>query len=571
MEFLNKSMKKIRQRLKYIYGPEKAEEIFPKLFELIERYRNNEIIKAKREKYDGKVSLSEKDSILITYGDSVIKKGERPLESLYNFLKSKIGDSVSGVHILPFFPYSSDDGFSVIDYRQVNPSMGDWEDIKKIGKEYRLMADLVINHISQKSEWFQCFLNGDEKYKDFFISFDKEVDVSSVFRPRMNPLLTKFETSWGDRYVWTTFSKDQVDLNFSNPELFLKIVDILLFYLSNSIERIRLDAIGFLWKELGSNCFHLKKTHEVVKLFRDIFEEVAPYAVIITETNVPYEDNVSYFGENDEAHMVYQFSYPPLVLDAFLRGDSGYLQKLFKGLKNLKKENLFFNFLASHDGVGVLSARDFLSDNEFEGLLKEVKEHEGFVSYKASANGQVPYEMNINYFDGINNPNLKVSVEGEVKKFLASQALIVFSKGVPGIYIHSLLGSRNDLRGVSEAKESMKSGNMNNIYRKINREKLDFDVLCSELESGRREMVLEGFKKMLKIRLENKDFGPYVGEEVIDSDSRLLVLRKETGLVVVINVSCDRVGLEGFDGREDLLSSEKFDGNVEGYGVRVLK
>jgi len=564
-------MEKIKQRLEFIYGSEKAGEIFTKLTELMKKYKTNKIINSKNEKYGGKVELSEKDSIVITYGDSVLKEGKNPLASLHEFLVKNVGNSVGGVHILPFFPYSSDDGFSVIDYKKVNPSLGDWEDVRRIGKDYRLMADLVINHMSQKSDWFQGFLKGDEKYKDYFVSFNKEVDVSSVFRPRMNPLLTKFETSWGDRYVWTTFSEDQIDLNFANPDLFLEMIDILLFYLSNSIEMIRLDAIGFLWKELGTNCFHLDKTHEIVKLFRDIFEEVAPYAVIITETNVPYKDNVSYFGDNDEAYMVYQFSYPPLVLDAFLRGDSRYLQKLFKRLKDLKKENLFFNFLASHDGVGVLAARDFLSDEEFENMLEAVKGHQGHVSYKPSPNGEVPYEMNINYFDAINDPNLDVSSEVEVKKFLASQALIVFSKGVPGIYIHSLFGSRNDEKGVEMAMGERGGGNMNNIYRRINRERLDFERVGVELDSGRRKLVLDGFKKMLKVRSENSDFGPYISEEVIDSDKRLLVFKKETGLVVIINVSSEEVELSEFKGRNDLLGGEVFGGKVGGYGVKVLK
>jgi len=564
-------MDKIKKRLRYIYGEEACCEMLPKIVKLIDFYKDNEIIKEKNKKYSRKVSLSEKDSIVITYGTSVVKKGEVPLASLLEFLKKHVGKSVSGVHILPFFPYCSDEGFSVIDYRRVNPELGSWEDIQKIGKEYRLMADLVINHASWKSGWFQGFLNGDKKYKDFFISFDKEVDVSKVFRPRMNPLLTKFKTSWGDRYVWTTFSKNQIDLNFSNPDLFLEMADILLYYISNGVEAVRLDAIGFLWKELGTSCFHLKKTHEVVKLFRDIVEEVAGYAVIITETNVPYKDNVSYFGSGDEAHMVYQFSYPPLVLDAFLRSDTSYLQKLFKRLEGLGEKDFFFNFLASHDGVGVLGAKDFLNKEEFEGMLKEVKGHRGHVSYKASPDGQVPYEMNINYFDAINNPNLKVSDELEIKKFLASQALIIFSKGVPGIYIHSLLGSRNDYEGVEKGRKEAVSGNMNDVYRKINREKLDYERLEKEIKEKRREGVLKGFKKFLKIRSENKDFSPYVKEEVLDSDKRLLVLKKETGLIVVINVSSEEAELGGFEGREDLVGGKEFGGKVEGYGVCVLK
>jgi len=443
------------------------------------------------------------------------------------------------------------------------------------------MADLVVNHISAKSEWFEGFLKGDKKYKDYFISYKKEVDTSQVFRPRVSPLLTKFETSWGDRYVWTTFSEDQIDLNFSNPDVFLEMIDIMLYYVSNYVEIIRLDAIGFLWKELGTNCFHLKKTHEMVKLFHDILDEVASYVVLVTETNVPYNDNISYFGNKDEADMVYQFSYPPLVLDSFLRGDSRYLQKLFKKLSKVDNENLFFNFLASHDGIGVLSSKEYLSDDEFEGMLEGVKEHGGYVSYKNTEDGEVAYEMNINYFDGINNPILvngfgedenngsgtqdskmdvngkeinkvKVDVKKEVKKFMASQAIIALSKGVPGIYIHSFLGSRNYNEGVKES----------GIKRRVNREKLDFDKLIRELndKDGRRSKVLEGYKELLRIRSDSKSFDPYLKEEVVESDKRLLVLKKEDGKIVVINVSDEEVELEEFDRK----------GKIERYGVKVI-
>ena len=267
--------------------------------------------------------------------------------------------------------------------------------------------------------------------------------------------------------------------------------------------------------------------------------------------------------------MVYQFSYPPLVLDAFIRKDSRYLQKLFKNLEELGEYNLFFNFLASHDGIGVLAAKDFLKDSEFKRMLKQVKKNNGHVSFKKTIKGQTPYEMNINYFDAINNPNLKINSEKEVKKFIASQSILVFSKGVPGIYIHSLLGSRNCDKCVKDARKTMKKGNLNNIYRRINREKLDYDKLEKEMGNDRGK-VFESYKKLLRIRSENKDFSPYLKERVVDSDKRLLILEKDS-VYFVVNVSDEEINLEKFKGKLDLVSRSRFNGKVEGYDVLVLK
>lgn len=502
----------IKKRLNYIYP---SQDVFSKFEKILHK------VKIKNRK------LTDKDAILITYGDSIVGNG-KPLWLLHRFLKKYVGKSISTVHILPFFPYSSDDGFSIIDYKKVNPRLGGWADIRKIGKDYRLMADLVMNHISVKSKWFKGFLKGEKKYKDYFISFDKRVDTSSVFRPRIHPLLTSFNTKLGKQYVWTTFSADQVDLNFSNPEVLLEMVKVLLFYLSQGIDIIRLDAVGFVWKELGTSCFHLKKTHEIVKLLRDIMEYVAPGSVLITETNVPYEDNISYFGKNDEAHMVYNFSLPPLVFDAFNRGDNKHLVGMYKRLEKLDNKNLMFNFLASHDGIGVLGAKDFLSRKEYDKMLAVVVAHKGRISYKSACGGKVPYEMNINYFDAINDPSARTRLD--VRKFIASQAIMVLGKGVPGIYIHSLIGSRNYLAGVRNS----------GINRRINREKIKFDQLEKELKDKKslRYNVLNEYKKLLKMR--KRGFDPYTRQKVMKSDSRVLVLKGRKKCM--INMSGETVG-----------------------------
>src|SRR6056297_2206520 len=341
-----KKERNIETRLKILYK-ENSEYLLKKIREKINNF-NNSIERT------NVYSMNEKKPILITYGDS-IQGDDHPLNTLEKFMENYVGDTINTVHILPFFPYSSDDGFSVIDYKKVNTELGTWKDINNFSKHYYLMFDAVINHISAKSDWFQGFLNNDPKYKDYFITVDKNTDLSDVTRPRALPLLTKFNTADGEKYVWTTFSEDQIDLNYKNPDLLLDIIDVLLFYVKNGATLLRLDAIGYMWKKIGTTCIHLEETHEVIKLFKDIFDSLKREVIIVTETNVPHKENVGYFGNGkDEAQMVYNFSLPPLVLNAYQIKSSEHISKWASELEYPSKETTFFNFLASHDGIGLM-------------------------------------------------------------------------------------------------------------------------------------------------------------------------------------------------------------------------
>ena len=315
------------------------------------------------------------------------------------------------------------------------------------------MFDAVINHISSKSRWFAGFLRGEEKYQDYFISVNPNIDLSLVTRPRSLPLLTPFETPEGEKYLWTTFSADQIDLNFSNPETLLDVLDVILFYIKSGANLIRLDAIAYLWKEIGTTCIHLPQTHTIIKLLRAIVGEVSPDVLLVTETNVPHEENVSYFGDGaDEAHMVYQFALPPLTAHAIITGSSRYLRGWASSLEYPSPETCYFNFTASHDGVGVRPVTGILPEADLEVLLQQTQAHGGRISLKTNQDGTTsPYELNINYFDLLNNPSSDEPQTLHADRFMASQAIMLMLKGIPGIYFHSLMGSRNYYQGVEES------------------------------------------------------------------------------------------------------------------------
>ncbi|MCA9915368.1 MAG: sugar phosphorylase, partial [Anaerolineae bacterium] len=362
----------IRSKLEQLYG-DAAQATYEALLPLLEPVRPGST---------DTLSLSEKDIVLISYGDHVQAAGENPLHTLHRFLQEFAAPTINTVHLLPFYPYSSDDGFSVIDYYAVNPAHGKWEDIESLRQDFRLMFDFVCNHISAQSHWFQKFLAQEPPYDDYFFTVPPETDLSQVVRPRALPLLTAVETAAGTRHVWTTFSADQIDLNYETPSVLIEMLKVLRFYVEHGASLIRLDAVAFLWKEIGTDCIHLSQTHLVIQLMRDFLNSIAPDTIIITETNVPHEENISYFGDgHNEAQMVYQFPLPPLVLHTLAMGDATALTKWAKSLGDPSGQTTFFNFTASHDGIGMRPATGLLSDAQIQALVERAEAHGGRVSY----------------------------------------------------------------------------------------------------------------------------------------------------------------------------------------------
>lgn len=508
----------LERHLAFLYGSTEAAKQLPNLIRLIERH-----LSAAPEKPPSAGPLDQRDALLITYADQVQGSDELPLRSLARFFRHHLHGMVSGVHILPFYPFSSDDGFSVIDYRQVNEEFGSWEDIRAIAAEFRLMVDAVINHISVQSNWFQAFLRDDPRYREYFLTVDPSLDLSGVVRPRDLSLLTPFQTAAGSRHVWTTFSTDQVDLNFGNPQVLLEILDCLLFYVRQGVQIIRLDAIAFLWKEIGTTSIHLPQTHEVVKLMRTLLREVAPWIILITETNVPHEENLSYFGDGtNEAQLVYQFALPPLVLHTLCSGNAAKLTAWAADLKLPSDQVSFFNFTASHDGIGLRPVSEILSEQEIATLVRHAEARGGGVSYRSVAGaGRLPYELNITYLDAMTDPaEFDRAPKRAANRFLASQAIMLALQGLPGIYFHSLFGSRNDLAGRE------RTGRL----RSINREKLQMSTLELELAQpgSLRNRIFDGYSRLLSSRRSHPAFSPAAGQQILDFGPHVFaVLRTE--------------------------------------------
>lgn len=464
------------------------------------------------------LGLCERDAILITYGDQVVEPGVAPLRTLDGLATRHLGGAISTIHILPFYPYSSDDGFSVIDYTAVDPALGTWDDIARLGAGFRLMFDAVLNHASVESEWFRAFLCDDPRYRDHFIAVDQGTDLSQVVRPRALPLLTRFEAASGERWVWTTFSADQADLNYRQPQVLLDMVEVLLLYVERGASLIRLDAIPYLWKEAGTPCIHLPQTHTVIRLLRAVLDDVAPYVLLVAEANAPHAENLSYFGDGmGEAQLVYNFALPPLLLHTLQTGSAAALARWAAGLTLPSGHVAWLNFAASHDGIGLRPAQGILSHAEIDALVARAVAHGGFVSYRRHADGsESPYELNINYFDALSDPQGALPLSTQVDRFIVSQAIMLALAGVPGIYFHSLFGSRGWPEGVR----------LTGRPRTINRQKLALAELERELAdpASLRHQVFARYRALLAARATCAAFHPLGAQRVLDLGDAVFAL-----------------------------------------------
>ncbi|WP_395312945.1 sugar phosphorylase [Enterobacter sp. ECC-219] len=485
---------KIKNLINHIYGESFSEAHFKMLLTKLEQAAVD--ITEKR-----KSGWDEKDVVLITYADQFSAKGEKALPVFTRFYNEWLARTFSHVHLLPFYPWSSDDGFSVIDYHNVAPETGTWQDVADLKQSASLMFDFVCNHMSAKSEWFANYLAQKPGYEDFFIAVDPETDLSAVTRPRALPLLTPFTLHDGSvRHLWTTFSDDQIDLNFASPQVLIAMVDVLLHYLAEGARYIRLDAVGFMWKIPGTSCIHLEQTHCLIQLFRAITEAVAPGTVIITETNVPHKDNISYFGDGEnEAQMVYQFSLPPLVLHAVHRQDVKALCQWAGSLALPSTKTTWFNFLASHDGIGLNPLRGILPESEILALVEKLQQEGALVNWKNNPDGtRSPYEINVTYLDALSAQNS--SDDERIARFILAHAVLLSFPGVPAVYIQSILGSRNDYEGVERL----------GYNRAINRKKYTAGQVDLELNNKNsiRHKIYSRLSEYIAIRRGESAFHP---------------------------------------------------------------
>ncbi len=442
---------------------------------------------------------SEKDFFLITYADSVKKKKIKNLISLGNFL-NKYCKEFSFVHVLPFFPYSSDDGFAVKDFKKVNSEHGDWDDFKKISSSFKTMIDLVINHCSSENRLFKDFLNGSSLVSDFFIvSNEKFKELEKIVRPRSSDISKKINLNGKTKYVWCTFSHDQIDFNFKNPEVLIYLIEIMKFYLDKNVKALRLDAVAFIWKQLGSSCINLPQTHDIIRLLRLIIDNFYSDVLVITETNIPSHENLSYFGNNNEAHCIYNFSLAPLLIHSIISGNGKYLKRWSRSMPPAQEKNSYLNFLSSHDGIGLRPLEGILPEKEIKKFINFFRKQGALFGLRKNKKKESVYEVNITLLDAFKESYLGNDSFG-IKRFILAHTILFSMEGIPAVYIQNLVGSTNDYTKVKKTGSN----------RSINRKNWEFNLLEEKLKNKKsiNHKTFNLLKEIISIRKKQPAFHP---------------------------------------------------------------
>ena len=505
---------------------------------------------------------SQRDIALITYGDSIVDGGSKPLKVLRDFCEKWLANCVTWVHILPFFPWTSDDGFSVLDYSSVNQALGDWNDINDIATDYRLMADLVLNHCSSRSAWFDNFKQGIDPGRGYFFSKGSSFDVSRVVRPRTSDLTMPVVTWEGEQQVWCTFSHDQVDFDFSNPDVLLEFTRIIRLYLDRGVRIFRLDAVAFTWKRSGTTCINLPEAHDLVRLLRSLIEWVQPDAIIITETNVPNIENLAYFGQRDEAHCIYNFALPPLLIHTLVEADSSRITRWLMSMPPAILGTTYFNFLASHDGIGLRPVEGLLSEGELDSMIDRLQENGALLSWREHADGtRTVYEVNVSLFDAFKH--IGEAVDLTLERMILAHAILLGLEGVPAIYLHSFLATNNDLSRVENTGHN----------RAINRHQWALDELTGLLNDAKSQHArcLQAIKQLIDTRQGQPAFHPNATQFTLNCGRSIFGFWRQSpdraqSIFCLYNVTptsttiaAASLNLVGSDSWRDLISGEIVD------------
>ena len=510
-----KNQKKISSILRNIYKPSLNEKdidhLKDQIIQIIKKFNQNNSKK--------KLIISEKTSLVICYGDNINSNQKSSIQVFQNFFKKNLNKYFNAIHFLPFYPSSSDSGFAVKDHYKIEKRIGSWSDIKKISKSSHVMADIVINHSSARGLWFKNFLKKKRPGKDYFLTVNSKFNTSKVVRPRDHKLLKKIDIFRKSDYLWRTFSADQIDLDFKNPSVLLRFIKIMVHLVSNGVTIFRLDAIAYLWKKNGTNCINLKQTHEIVKLLRLISNLLNVETIIITETNLPEKENLSYFGKNDEANWIYNFSLPPLLIHAFLFENSSYLNKWSKKLPNAKFQNSYLNFIASHDGIGMRPTEGILNERSLNNFLKRLKKNGSKFSYRKIQNkSKKVYEANITVFDALKKSDTDPNGKFFLERYIAAHAIMISFEGIPAVYFNSLFGKAND-----EAKYVITGNN-----RDVNRYKWSHKNITKKLsdKTSKQSIFYENLGKLLEIKRKQKAFHPNAKRLNINLGSKLFCFKR---------------------------------------------
>lgn len=407
---------------------------------------------------------------LITYIDRLTGSD---IQTLNNMLNDQLAGLFSGAHLLPFYyPIDgSDAGFDPIDHTQVDSRLGDWSDIKALGQDYELMADLIVNHMSAKSKEFKDVLaNGkNSPHWDLFLTKDKifpnglsEEQREKIYRPRPGSCFTNFALPNNESAdFWTTFTDNQIDIDITSENGKAYLTRILKTFSENNIKMIRLDAAGYALKKAGTSCFMLDETFEFIDELTKTANDLGIETLV--EIHSYFQTQIEIAKRVDR---VYDFALPPLVLHSIFSKDFSALTRWLK----ISPKNCI-TVLDTHDGIGIIDVGPMkgkpglLTNSEIDNLVETIHANSAGESLKATgtaASNVDLYQVNCTYYDALRQNDFD---------YLVARAIQFFSPGTPQVYYAGLLAEKNAMDLLLKS----------NVGRDINRPYLDSEMIEKSL------------------------------------------------------------------------------------------
>ena len=479
------------------------------------------------------------DAVLITYANTVADDAAFGLQSLRGLVNRHLEPFARVIHVLPFLKSTSDGGFAVSSYQKIEQQYGDWSDLSALAEGRRLMADLVLNHVSASHPWVQQFLRNEQPGESCVLEASPDPCWNDVVRPRSSALFTQLSGPNGRRQVWTTFGPDQVDLDWHHPQVLIGFIELLNRLLGHGVRWIRLDAVGFVWKEPNTSCIHLPQAHRLVQVLRYLLDRHGPDGVVVTETNVPEQENLSYLRNGQEAHLAYNFPLPPLLLEAAMSGRADLLNGWLTRWPQLPNQTGLLNFTACHDGVGLRPLEGLMADQRVLQLLVGCERRGGLISHRRLNNGEeVPYEINISWWSAMADGGIDPTYL-QRERFLLTQLMIMALPGVPAFYLPALLAAPNDLT------RFRRTGHR----RDLNRPQFTAQALERRLADPDADVsaLLPVLKRALAERAVHLALHPDAPMQVLSADrlDRVILQRSYGGetLVAVHNITASRLSL----------------------------
>ena len=492
-----------------------------------------------RDSTSGELRWSGGTSVLITYADTLQRDQEPGLLTLSEVINRHFSPLAAVVHVLPFLRASSDGGFAVASHEELEPRLGDWAYLELLSRGRTLMADLVLNHVSASHPWVQQFMRDEAPGRDCIFAPDPARDWGHVVRPRSSSLFTTLATANGPRPVWSTFGPDQIDVDWSKPAVLASFTRLLSQLCRHGVSWLRLDAVGFVWKEEGSSCMHLPQAYALVRILRLLLDAGQHQGVVVTETNVPEAENLSYLRSGHEAHLAYNFPLPPLLLEALISQRSDLLNQWLNRWPQLPGGTALLNFSACHDGVGLRPLEGLMPAERLTTLLAACERRGGLVSHRRLADGsESPYEINISWWSAMASEGRNPG-QLQLERFLMSQLLLLALPGVPAFYLPALLAQPNDVGRFS------RSGHRRDLHRP----QLQADAVLRKLEDQGHPAnhILKRLSAAMAIRTQHPALQPAADMQVLSEQrTDLVLLERGEGpakLWAIHNVSDRRLSL----------------------------